>query len=550
MADPHLIVPVPRTTASKITSSGGRRRELPSDLLRDASRRLGVMCLVAAGLWTLGTGLWHLAVRSMNPGDPRWLRLSGTDVIAASGVIASVLLFFYTRKSDRDPRRILDLALAYMVVTAIDLGFIFHWEPMAVNQRLEPQISWIGAVVLMFAAIVPSTPLKTAIAGLIAVSMNPVGMLIAKAQGTWNFDAPAGVVLMHYPDYLLVGVAVVIAHVVTSLGQQVAKARELGSYQLGELLGRGGMGEVYKATHRMLARPAAIKLIRPEMIAAGSPAGAQLAVRRFRREAEAAANLRSPHTVELYDFGVTDEQTLYFVMELLEGMDLESLVQRHGPVPAGRVIHILCQTCASLEEAHVRGLVHRDIKPANIHLGRLGLVYDFVKVLDFGLVKPIADRSVEHTLGTQAGLIIGTPGYMAPEMALGDSVDGRADLYALGCVGYYLLTGQQVFDGTTAMQIMAKHLQTAPVPPSARGAFAIPADLDELLLACLEKRPDDRPQTATELAQRLSAIDREPWTQRHAEEWWLAKGPVTANVRATEETSLRSIASVGDETRL
>ena len=199
MADPHLIVPVPRTTASKITSSGGRRRELPSDLLRDASRRLGVMCLVAAGLWTLGTGLWHLAVRSMNPGDPRWLRLSGTDVIAASGVIASVLLFFYTRKPDRDPRRILDLG-ARLYGGHRDRPRVHL--PLGTDGR-EPapraQISWIGAVVLMFAAIVPSTPLKTAIAGLIAVSMNPVGMLIARAQGTWKFDAPAGVVLMHYP---------------------------------------------------------------------------------------------------------------------------------------------------------------------------------------------------------------------------------------------------------------------------------------------------------------------------------------------------------------
>ena len=183
----------------------------------------------------------------------------------------------------------------------------------------------------MFAAIVPSTPAKTLAAGLIAVSMNPLSMLIARARGTWDFNPRPTPLLMHYPDFLLVGVAVVISHVVTSLGQQVARAREMGSYQLGERLGRGGMGEVYKATHRMLARPAAIKLIRREMLGAGDPAGAQRAVSRFRREAEAAANLRSPHTVELYDFGVTDDQTLYFVMELLEGMDLEFLVRHARP---------------------------------------------------------------------------------------------------------------------------------------------------------------------------------------------------------------------------
>jgi eukaryotic-like serine/threonine-protein kinase len=290
-------------------------------------------------------------------------------------------------------------------------------------------------------------------------------------------------------------------------------------------------------------------LIRPEMIATGDPAGAQLAVQRFRREAEVAANLRSPHTVELYDFGVTDDQTLYFVMELLDGMDLQSLVQRHGPVDARRVIHIVRQTCASLEEAHERGLVHRDIKPANIHLGRLGLVYDFVKVLDFGLVKPIADRSIEQSLNTQAGLIIGTPGYMAPEMAFGDRVDGRADLYALGCVAYYLLTGQQVFDGATAMQIMSKHLQAAPVAPSTRGAFAIPAALDALVLSCLAKKPEERPQSAAELARRLSTIDVEPWTHLQAKEWWLASPPMMESAQDAEVTHLQPVASGEEETK-
>ena len=189
---------------------------------------------------------------------------------------------------------------------------------------------------------------------------------------------------------------------------------------------------------------------------------------RFRREAEAAANLRSPHTVELYDFGVTDDQTLYFVMELLEGMDLESLVRQHGPVPrpgwstscARRAPRSRRRTCAAW-------CIVTSSRRTSIW-GRLGLVYDFVKVLDFGLVKPIAERSGEQSLATQAGLIIGTPGYMAPEMALSDQVDGRADIYALGCVAYYLLTGQQVFDGDTPMQVLSKHLQAAPVPPSKR----------------------------------------------------------------------------------
>jgi serine/threonine-protein kinase len=474
---------------------------------------------MAGVLWIVASALAHFTVRSVALGDPQWYILDAADAIAAVCVVVSVLLFAYTRQQARNPRRIMDVGLAYMVFTAGALGLVFHWHPLP--SPIVPQISWIGAVVLMFAAIVPSTPAKTLAAALIAVSMNPVGMLLARASGTWNLAA-SDALLMHYPDYLLAGVAVVISHVVTTLGHQVARAREMGSYQLGELLGRGGMGEVYRATHRMLARPAAIKLIRPEMLGGRDDADARLAVARFRREAEAAANLRSPHTVELYDFGVTDDQTLYFVMELLDGMDLETLVRQHGPVPGGRVVHILVQACASLEEAHVRGLVHRDIKPANIHVGRLGLVLDFVKVLDFGLVKPIADGNPEHSLTTQAGLIIGTPGYMAPEFALSDNVDGRADLYALGCVAYYLLTGQQVFEGETVMQVIGKHLQAVPVPPSQRVPFAISPGLEAVVLACLAKKPEERPHSAAELARRLVAIDLEPWTDVQATEWWAA----------------------------
>jgi serine/threonine-protein kinase len=240
--------------------------------------------------------------------------------------------------------------------------------------------------------------------------------------------------------------------------------------------------------------------------------------------------------VELYDFGVTDDQTLYFVMELLDGMDLDSLVRQHGPVPAGRVVHLLTQVCASLDEAHVRGLVHRDIKPANIHVGRLGLVCDFVKVLDFGLVKPIAESGLEHSLTTQAGLVVGTPGYMAPEMMLGDKVDGRADLYALGCVAYYLLTGQQLFDGDTAMKVIAQHLQADPIPPSKRASIDVPPGLEQLVLACVAKKPDDRPQTAAALARLLAAVAVEPWTVDMANAWWETKPVGPLSQQSTDRT--------------
>ena len=508
------------------------------------------MSLVGCGLWTAGTALGHLAARSMSHGDEEWLRLGGPDAVAALSVLASLLLFAYTRRGERDPLTVLDLGLAYMVFTAFALGLTFHWAPLPSNHSISPAISWIGAVVLMFAAIVPSTPAKTLLAGVLAVSMNPVAMWIARARGLWNFEATTDALLMHYPDYLLLGVAVVISHVVTGLGQQVAKAREMGSYQVGELLGRGGMGEVYHATHRMLARPAAIKLIRPEVLGGSDPAAAQLAVTRFRREAETAASLRSPHTVELYDFGVTDDQTLYFVMELLEGLNLDSLVRRHGPLPPGRVVHILRQVCASLEEAHVRGLVHRDIKPANIHVGRLGLVYDFVKVLDFGLVKPATVRPNEDSLATQAGLVIGTPGYMAPENALSATVDRRADLYSLGCVAYYLLTGRQVFEGETVMQVFAQHLQDAPTPPSRWAPSTVPPDLEQLVLECLAKKPEDRPASAAELERRLSAVDVESWTDLHARQWWAATKPSSGDLDGNVETHRGGRAPGESATRL
>ncbi|HTC25095.1 MAG TPA: serine/threonine-protein kinase [Gemmatimonadales bacterium] len=494
----------------------GYPREFPADLLREASHRLATISLVGAALWVLGPALARVAEAAV--GNQRWRSPEPTDPVAIVSILGSLALYVFARRSKRDPRFILDLGLTYMVLVSAAVALLPHLGDLPAGWESTPAISWVGAIVLMFAGIIPSTPRKTLVAGLIAASMNPIAMLITRGR-TWH-GPKLDALLMHYPDYLLVGVSVVISLVVTRLGQQVARAREMGSYQLGDLLGRGGMGEVYKATHRMLARPAAIKLIRPEMIAALGGESAQLATRRFRREAEAAANLRSPHTVELYDFGVTEDETLYFVMELLEGLDLESLVRRYGPVPAARVIHILRQACDSLEEAHAAGLVHRDIKPANLHLGKLGLRYDFVKVLDFGLVKSVAGKGMEDTLGTAAGLTPGTPAYMAPEMAMGDAVDGRADIYALGCVGYYLLTGQPVFNADNALQMMAKHLREVPAPPSRRTDLPVPPELDRLMLACLAKAPEDRPQTAGDVNRALAAIDGAPWTQEQAREWW------------------------------
>ena len=521
---PALIGPRPISTPSSLKRSGPRT--LPEDLLRDASRRLGVMSLLVGSVWIIAVLAAHLAMRAV--GAPRWQTLGITDGICVVAVIVSLALYGFTR-GNRDPNSVLNLGLGYMVFLAGALGLDFHWVPSDVPIpliQISPEISWVGVLILMFAAIVPTTPSKMLIAGFVAACMNPLGMLFARARGGMDFPN-GGLLLMHYPDFILVGIAVVIARVVNKLGQQVTKARELGSYQLRELLGRGGMGEVYKATHRMLARPAAIKLIRPEMLGAVHSDEAQLAITRFKREAEAAANLRSQHTVELYDFGVTDDNTLYLVMEYLDGMDLETLVREKGPLTAGRVTYILRQVCDSLDEAHSYGLVHRDIKPANIHLGRVGRHHDFVKVLDFGLVKAVADIGGEDTLATVPGqLALGTPAYMSPEMALGEQIDGRADIYALGCVAYYLLTGHLVFDADKTVNMIARHLQAEPIPPSERGGRSIPLGLERLILKCLAKHPKDRPQSAAELSNALSFVTVDAWGENQAADWWNANRPV------------------------
>ena len=517
MRHPHRIAPAPRSTPGAYGRSSSD--SLPADLLREASRRLGIMSLLGAALWFVGTVLDHVAEQAMTDGGTPWRTFSATDGIAGASIVLSLALFGYTRRSRRDPAFILDLGLAYLVATGFALGVMWHWNGPPRDYTIRPEISWIGAIALVFAAIVPNAPMKTLVASVVAVSMNPIGMLIVRTRGHWEFGPAGNVILMHYPDYILAGVAVLVSHVMTGLGRQVTRARELGSYELGELLGRGGMGEVYRATHRMLARPAAIKLIRPEVLS-GNQDDAQLAVHRFRREAEAAASLRSPHTVEIYDFGVAEDGTLYFVMELLDGLDLESLVKQHGPLPASRVVHVLRQVCDSLEEAHARGLVHRDVKPANIHVGRIGMQDDFVKVLDFGLVKPASLARGEPTLATAAGFTPGTPAYMAPEMALGDPIDGRADLYALGCVAYYLLTGKLVFEGDTLFQVVAKHLHDPPEPPSARVGLPIPSSLDEIVLACLVKQPADRLRSAAELRRALATVDVPPWGEEQAARWW------------------------------
>ncbi len=313
-----------------------------------------------------------------------------------------------------------------------------------------------------------------------------------------------------------------------------APARAMGRYRLVARLGIGGMGEVWRAEHDTLARPAALKLIRRQRLE--DPALEHEILERFKMEAEVTARLTSPHTVQLYDFGVTADGVLYYAMELLDGMSVHQLVERYGPLDQARCAFLLRHACHSLIEAHDAGLVHRDLKPENLFVARLGRDHDFLKVLDFGLVKELddapldpRDRRNRHRL-TIAGARPGTPGFMAPEQITGAGpLDARADVYALGCVAYFMLTGTAVFHGRVEAQIHFAHVSTDPEPPSKRLGRPVHAGLEQILMRCLAKDPAARPTTEALDDALATLVFEPPWSQARARAWWLA---VTERPRA------------------
>jgi serine/threonine protein kinase len=293
------------------------------------------------------------------------------------------------------------------------------------------------------------------------------------------------------------------------------KAIRLGQYTLKEKIGEGGMGTVYKAQHALLRRETAIKLLLPEK-------ADDYTVRQFEREVQLTCQLTHPNTIQVYDYGHTPEGIFYYAMEFLRGLTLSELVKRHGAQPEARVLHILAQVCESLKEAHAAGLIHRDIKPGNIFLCERGGVPDTVKVLDFGLVKHL--RETDHWQPDQTGfpLLVGTPQYMPPETIKNPSqIDARGDIYAVGAVGYFLMVGRNVFDGDSAPEIFQRHLSEAPIAPSQRTTNSISADLEGLILRCLEKDPNHRPQTAAELLSLVRACSQAAaWTSEKRVAWW------------------------------
>lgn len=447
--------------------------------------------------------------------------------------VAFAALWLLLRGSLRPPRFVRAVELATLTVGTA----AFSTMALVMDLTSSPDMivrSTVTYVLLTYAVYVPSTARRT----LLVASLMTVPLLgcIFIAFRSWDpalYDPPAATwpkgevgdmaylatFVSAFLWAIVVALAAVFSHQIHGLRKAMQDFRRMGQYTLEEKLGEGGMGVVYRASHAMLRRPTAIKLLPRDR--AGNAA-----LMRFEREVQRTAMLTHPNTVTIFDYGRTTDGVFYYAMELLEGASLDEIVEVNGPQPEERVIHLLAQAAASLAEAHDAGLIHRDVKPGNILVVDRAGISDLVKVVDFGLVKDVGGRAsddepTEPAL-TVADSITGTPLYMAPESIVApETVGPRADLYALGAVGYWLLTGTHVFRGTKVVEVCAQHLHAVPERPSARLGAPVAADLEALLLSCLAKSQEERPASAHLLRERLLACAAAGrWTNARAAAWW------------------------------
>jgi serine/threonine-protein kinase len=417
--------------------------------------------------------------------------------------------------------------LATFGVTAVFFVTVQYYAQIVAADRggytFNPVAIWY-ALMFTYAIFIPTSWRRAAVV-LGAMAAAPIAcLLVAAARNEavarlTAFDQVSGIVLMMLVGY---GSCVYGTHMINALRKEAFEARQLGQYRLRHLIGAGGMGHVYLAEHQLLKRPCAIKLIRP------GKTHDPRALARFEREVRATARLSHWNIVEIFDYGATDDGTFYYVMEYLPGLSVSELVERYGPMPPERAVHLLRQTCDALREAHAQGLVHRDIKPGNIFAAQRGGVHDVAKLLDFGLAKIVAD--VPSSQITQEGMITGSPLYMSPEQALGEEEpDARSDIYSLGAVAYYMLTGQPPFDDDKTMRVLVAHAHDQVAPPSSLRRD-VPADLERIVLRCLAKDPAERFPNAESLDEALAACElASGWTRSHAALWWEQVGRPTAN---------------------
>ncbi len=374
-------------------------------------------------------------------------------------------------------------------------------------------LTYICLNVVLRATIVPSTGRRTAIVGMCACMPMTVGTAVLVYLEKQDVPGPVYVGGGLLISAMAIFIATIVSNTLYTYRRQITEAMQLGQYTLDRKIGEGGNGAVYRARHALLRRPTAIKLMLPNLVDGDT-------LDRFEREVQHMSQLTHANTVAVFDYGRSPDGVFYYAMEYLDGIDLENLVRRYGAQPAERVVPILIQVCGALHEAHRRGLIHRDIKPANIILSERGDVPDVAKVVDVGLVKEIAaNEGRSHTRG-----IMGTPSYIAPETVTDpDTIGAAADLYSLGAVGYYLLTGKRVFDGKTSVDVCVQHVTAQPVPPSkvAPQGIVIPPSLEDIVLRCLAKAPSARPESAAELARILRTIPLgDAWSEARATDWW------------------------------
>jgi hypothetical protein len=504
------------------TSSPDSTRGLSAEILSRSARRLRILALMYAFTFFMAAFFPNLLFAEARAQMMAQFAYMVHDIFA---IVMALLVAAFTLYKGVPLATVMNVGLGFLVVSNFGIAIAEYINPARLDNHGWMGLSWVAVWTPLFTVVVPTRPNKALLATLASVSSVPlvIGWMVATGRTTFQPPPLDFFFAIVFPYLLIVALSYAGQRVVYALGKEATRAHELGSYRLIKRLGGGGMGEVWRAKHRLLARPAAIKLLRPSL---SEGRDGELAMRRFEREAQVTSQLRSPHTVELWDFGVAADGRFYYVMELLDGLDLDALVKRHGPVPAERVIYLLRQICGSLAEAAGRGLVHRDIKPANILVCRYGGEHDFVKVLDFGIVK-VADSTSHDVIVTQENVLRGTPAFIAPEQVLSrGEIDSRVDIYSVGCVAYWLLTGDLVFSADTPIAMMMHHAHTVPTAASDHTELPVPAELDELILSCLAKDPALRPQSARELSRRLDQIPViAPWTEERAAEWWSRHEP-------------------------
>ncbi|MDR1727995.1 MAG: serine/threonine protein kinase [Acidobacteriota bacterium] len=503
------------------------RQSLSSQVVENVVSRLRWISLVCAVLAIISFVLYIW----FQPERFELLRRPDIMVVWAVALFVALAIGACHRFRWLSDPALLNLGILFEVLMAFALSYSETSQQIS-SDRTTLGVSKVALWITAMGFLVPNKPRVKLLTALLSASMWPLAYIVNLHFQDFYLLPSNRLVLWIYPPYMMALLTYIFSRRTYKLEAAAQKAQDLGSYTLVSRIGSGGMGEVWRAQHHMLAREAAIKLIRADLVAGRTEAQTETIRRRFRREAQTIAGLQSPHTVYLFDFGVAQNGNFYYVMELLDGVSLQVLVDQFGPQPAARVAHILKQVCLSLEEAHMQNLIHRDIKPSNIFICNFGIEYDFAKVLDFGLAKNV---STSDTLLTNDGVSAGTPAYMAPEIAMGEErIDGKVDVYGLGCVAYFLLTGTPVFAEKTATATALAHVQKVPDPPSLRSELDIPGALDEIVLRCLSKKPAERPG-ALELKRALDACDLSAWTPEAARDWWATYLPTTSSHRLARQ---------------